>query len=259
MAIDHGLLTELRGWYERYIDGFYARYPAKKPGFKLKDDHTLRVCVEIESLGKELCLPEEDLNLAGVIALFHDIGRFEQMARYGTLVDAKSVNHAALGIQILKELSVLEKLDAREREEVLGAIAYHNLPALPDDAPGRVLFFTRLLRDADKLDIYHIATGYYSGSASLDDVDVKISLPDEPRITAEVYEDLLQKKSVSYARLRTLNDFKLLQMNWVYDINFAPSLRAVAQRGYIDTIYATLPRCEQTQRIYAAVKEHLGA
>jgi putative nucleotidyltransferase with HDIG domain len=259
MTPDHSLITELRGWYERYIDGFYARYPEKRSDFKLKDDHTLRVCVEMELLGKELCMSETDLILAQIIALFHDIGRFEQIARFGTLVDSKSVNHAVLGVQLLREYGVLEELEQETQVVVLGAISYHNLPSLPADGPERVLFFCKLLRDADKLDIYHIATGYYSGSSFLDDVDVKILLPDTPGITEDIYRDLLQRKSVSYTRLRTLNDFKLLQMNWVYDINFAPSLRAVARRGYIDTIYGTLPRCEQTQRIYDAVKKHLDA
>lgn len=257
MTLDHALVTELRGWYERYVDGFYARYPERRSDFKLKDDHTLRVCVEMESLGKELCLSEKDLILAEVVALFHDIGRFEQIARFGTLVDSKSVNHAVLGVQLLREQGVLEDLEQGIQVEILGAISYHNLPSLPAAGPERVLFFTKLLRDADKLDIYHIATGYYSGSGFLDDVDVKISLPDTPGITDDIYQDLLQKKSVSYTRLRTLNDFKLLQMNWVYDINFAPALRAIARRGYIETIYGTLPRCEQTERIYAAVTEHL--
>ena len=41
--------------------------------------------------------------VAEAIALFHDVGRFPQYARYKTFRDSISTNHAALGASVLFE------------------------------------------------------------------------------------------------------------------------------------------------------------
>ena len=43
------------------------------------------------------------MRIAEAVALLHDVGRFEQYKRYGTFNDRKSVNHAALGVEIMKK------------------------------------------------------------------------------------------------------------------------------------------------------------
>ncbi len=53
--------------------------------------------------------------------------------------------------------------------------------------------------------------------------------------------------------LRTLNDFKLLQLAWIYDLNFAPSLRLVQERGIIPGLAATLPGDDGVRRALDAV------
>jgi len=73
----------------------------------LKEKHTRRVCKEILAIGKGLGLGEEDLGLAELVALFHDVGRFSQYAKYGTFADNKSEDHAALGTKVLREEGVL--------------------------------------------------------------------------------------------------------------------------------------------------------
>ena len=40
--------------------------------------------------------------------------------------------------------------------------------------------------------------------------------------------------------MATLNDYKLLQISWVFDVNFAPTFGAVLQRGYVEKIAAKL-------------------
>jgi hypothetical protein len=56
---------------------------------------------------------------------------------------------------------------------------------------------------------------------------------------------------ISMEQLRTRNDFKLLQMAWIYDVNFPPTFRMIAERGYLETIRNTLPASERIDRIYA--------
>ena len=50
-----------------------------------------------------LNLSEEDILLAELIGLLHDIGRFEQIKNYHTFLDKESIDHAEYGNKILFE------------------------------------------------------------------------------------------------------------------------------------------------------------
>ena len=67
----------------------------------LKEEHTERVAGLCEQIAESLRLSTEDTDLAWLLGMLHDIGRFEQLRRFGTFADAKSVNHAALSADIL--------------------------------------------------------------------------------------------------------------------------------------------------------------
>jgi hypothetical protein len=92
----------------------------------------------------------------------HDTGRFEQYARYKTFVDSQSVDHAVLGVGILEKNEILCSLDEPTQDFILRTIRYHNRAILPREETETCLFFTKLLRDADKLDILKVVTDYYS-------------------------------------------------------------------------------------------------
>ncbi len=57
--------------------------------------------------------------------------------------------------------------------------------------------------------------------------------------------------------LRTLNDFKLLQLTWLYDINFPDSLLMVLERKYIETIAHSLPDNDDIRGAVNLVREHV--
>ena len=55
--------------------------------------------------------------------------------------------------------------------------------------------------------------------------------------------------------IRVLNDFKLLQISWVYDLNFRSSYRLLQQRGHIQALAATIPLdVEAAQAVAVAVE-----
>ncbi len=74
------------------------------------------MCREIVQLGQQLDLQPSDLYLAEVMALFHDIGRFEQYACYHTFADRHSVNHTELGVEVLQRENLLDLLDATAQD-----------------------------------------------------------------------------------------------------------------------------------------------
>jgi hypothetical protein len=42
--------------------------------------------------------------------------------------------------------------------------------------------------------------------------------------------------------LRTLQDFKLLQIGWIYDVNFPKTFQIVWEKKYLETIREALPK-----------------
>ncbi len=245
-------LIHLKAWFADYVSGFYTDDPDDDRPITLKEKHTTRVCQDITMLGRELKLSAQDMLLAETMALFHDIGRFKQYAAYRTFNDRASENHAILGLQQLTSRSVLAALTREEKRLVIRAIEYHNAIALPENENGKTLFFMRLLRDADKLDIWRVFVDYYQERDKKLNATVELGLPDNPTYSQKIIEPFHKRQTARMEDLKTLNDFKLLQISWVFDLNLIPSFQAVQRRKYIARIAKTLP---QTIEITEAVKQ----
>ncbi|MBM3132035.1 MAG: HD domain-containing protein, partial [Chloroflexi bacterium] len=254
-AMDTKTVESLKSWFDEYVTGFKSGDPAYDQSIVLKEEHTRRVCDEIMYIGKGLGLPENDLRLAQAIALLHDMGRFEQYARYRTFNDRQSVNHAELGVQILRERRVLESVE--ERELILRAVEYHNRAALPQDETERCLLFSRMVRDADKLDIWRVFLDYYAQKGGKADPTVVHFLPDTPGFSDNICKGLLNRRSVNYTEVKNLNDFKLLQIGWVYDLNFAPSFRRLRERKIVEKYCEFLPESKEIDAVFTVVRSYL--
>ncbi|MFO7852317.1 MAG: HD domain-containing protein [Bacteroidota bacterium] len=242
--------TNIKNWFSGYVDTFKKGDPEMQENIKLKEDHTRRVCREILKIGKKLGLKDDELRLAEIIALLHDVGRFEQYARYRTFKDRKSENHAELGIRILEEKGILRHFDDTIQYLIIRSIRYHNRASLPTDENETCLFYSKLLRDADKLDIWKVVTDYYHRKDGKKNTALELELPDTPGISREVYNDLLNKRPVKTKNIHNLNDFKLLQAGWIFDINFKPSLDMAKKRHYLEKIRTVLPESKEIDEVY---------
>ncbi|GAB6097099.1 HD domain-containing protein [Desulfatiferula olefinivorans] len=245
-------------WFDAYAASFETADPEFNRNIILKSRHTRRVCGEIFGLGRALGLSDEDRRLSVVTALFHDLGRFEQYRRFGTFSDRKSVNHAELGVEILRREGVLDGLDESVTGLITDAVRYHNRAALPDHLDPRHLFFTRLLRDADKLDILRVVTAYYAAKTRGEHNEtIELDLPDTPGVSAAICEQLINGQTIRFEDMNNLNDFKLLQVGWVYDINFVPALKRLQRRAYLAMLRSVLPDSDDIRRVFGAVKGRL--
>jgi HD domain len=244
-------LEHLKAWFETYVAGFYSDDPMHNSTIRLKEKHTEQVCRNMILLGNALDLSDQDMILAETMGLFHDIGRFKQYAVYGTFKDAESENHALLGLRELAAHDVLAGCTKDEKKCITKAIAYHNALEIPAGENGKTLLFTRLLRDADKLDIWRVFIEYYKTRDKQPNSVVEIGLPDDPFFSPRVVTALNENRFVRIQDLRTSIDFKLLLISWVFDLNFAYSFQMVKDRNYIEKIEATLP---PSKKISAAIK-----
>ena len=65
--------------YKKYFDDYAARYDHTDGRVALKIVHTYAVVSVMENLCQKRLLPPHTAGLALLCALFHDIGRFEQL------------------------------------------------------------------------------------------------------------------------------------------------------------------------------------
>ena len=254
-------LTTFKNWFGDYVAGFYTDNPTHNRTIRLKEEHTKRVCENIILLGNALGLSGEEMVLTETMALFHDIGRFKQYAVYGTFKDVDSENHALLGLRELAAHNVLDICTKNEKKWITKAIANHNVVTIPKQENGKSLFFIHLLRDADKLDIWRVFIDYYDTRDKQPNPVVEFGLPDDPSCSPQVLSTLSKERFVHFQDLRTVNDFKLLLLSWVFDLNFTFSIQIVKDRGYVDKIGAILPDSPEIKKvlkhIYNYMERHL--
>jgi len=229
-------LKALKDWFTKYAHEFQTENKDINKNLILKQEHTQRVCQEIVAIGKELHLNEGQLFLAEAMALFHDVGRFEQYTKYRTYLDMKSENHAELGVKVLNKNQVLKNIRAEERMLIEKAVFYHNRKDLPNDETEECLFFSKLLRDADKLDIWKVVTDYYQRKTGEENGAIVFGLPDTKDFSDDACNNLISRKLVDVNQIKCVNDFRLLQISWIYDINFVPTFRRIRERKYLEII-----------------------
>jgi HD superfamily phosphodiesterase len=252
------ILAGLRVWFETYVSLFVSDDPIFQENIDLKVGHTCRVCEAILDIGGSLNLSMEEICLAETSALLHDIGRFEQYSRYRTFSDYRSEDHAELGVKVIKANRILNGFKPAEAGIILRVIGYHNRAALPVGEDERCLFFLKLLRDADKVDIWHVVTDYYQNAGNNRNRTIELDLPDIDQISDPVYNALMKGELAQMADLKTLNDFKSLQIGWIYDVNFPRTLQIIREKRYLEKIRGALPqKSVRAEEIYRKARAYL--
>ena len=156
------ILHEMHAWMHAYMRSYHTDDADVMLGIRLKEIHTGYVTANARALAQHLGCTPHDTALAEIIGLFHDVGRFRQYAVYQTFNDAQSEDHAELGLKVIAEHDLLSELCAADTELVRFAIKYHNKKEIPACDDRRKIFFAKLIRDADKLDIYRVLLPFLS-------------------------------------------------------------------------------------------------
>jgi hypothetical protein len=250
-------LEHLKEWFANYCRQFYGDNAEDNRNYALKEEHTRRVCVNIDFLATSLELAEHDRLTAEAVALFHDAGRFEQYRRYKTFRDSDSVNHAALGVKVLADERLLANLPQAERRTVFRAVFFHNAFRLPDTIDERERVFVRMIRDADKLDIWEIFAEYSELPEEQRASAMGLGLPALPKCSAEVVACLRRQEMVRLSMLKSLNDFMLLQLSWMFDLNFPAAFRLALERDVVGRLTARLPQDADVSGALQLVRDYM--
>lgn len=233
-------VADIGQWFDGYTRTFLDTDPEGLGNILLKIEHTRRVCAVSDTLAAGEGLSANEARIASAVALLHDVGRFPQYRRWRTFRDSDSDNHARLSVEVLRQHNLLNGLDPAECLLIEEAVRFHNLLELPEQVSSPTRLFMRLIRDADKLDIWRIFLELFALPEEERASAATLDLPDLPGCTPACRDAVLGQRIVRLDQCRVLNDFKLLQMSWALDLGFASSYRLLLERNYITRLAGTL-------------------
>jgi putative nucleotidyltransferase with HDIG domain len=242
-------------FFKAYVNSFSGLTAEQCDNFNIKKEHSLRVSDNSVHLCKKLNLSGDDCKVAFLAGLFHDIGRFRQLIEFNTFNDATSVDHAEYSVKILKERGVFNTLEDDLKNLIYFAILVHNKFQLPDrKRTERELMHACLLRDADKLDILKVVTDYYSDKNKKINHTLTWELPVGTKVSPAVAKEIRAGKLVSKQLVKNELDVKIMQLSWVYDLNFKSSFEFIFENRFFEKIFNSLPKNDLIIEIYRQVK-----
>ena len=220
---------------KREFDRYTSNFDMNNDMINRKYYHTYRVAEYSEQISKAENLSENDIELAKVCALLHDIARFRQATEYETFNDLISFDHGDKGYEILLENNYISNYleDKEEQDICLKAIKNHNKYVIEDNLTERELYFTKLVRDSDKLDI----------------MDTQRNIVNDGE--KEIFLPVLQafRKNELYKKNYKLNivSIILMQICFIFDLNFKKSFEILENKKIIERKIVILrENCDKT-------------
>lgn len=243
---------------EKIFLDYAGRYDRSCGMIELKIVHTLGVARVMDRLAASLRLDARMTELAHICAVFHDIGRFEQVRRYGTFYDAKSVNHAALGVEVLKEEKILADLPKEDRQMVLTAIANHNRFRIEEGLDEETLLLAKLIRDADKCDIFRV----FAQEDMVDTMGETVEQVERETVTDHVYDTFFAHRCILHEERSTGLDKWITFLGFFFDLNFRESFVVLRECPYyrqpFDAAHFADPETEKrVRRILAEAERYI--
>ena len=235
---------------------YVRNYDPSDEKIKLKIDHTYRVAGLCQRIAESLGLSEPDVDIAWLLGMLHDIGRFEQIRRFGTFNDAQSVDHAEFGADLLFKEGLIRKFaegyyeecelaepENQEDEQIIKnnehhnkdtgllemAIRQHNKYRVKEDLTERQRMFCDILRDADKVDIFKV-----NADIPMEIIyDVTTEELKNGIITKEVLESFYKKETVLKSVRRSAVDHIVGHISLLFELVYKESYRQAKEQGYV--------------------------
>lgn len=232
---------------EKVIEAFNkytSNYDKKISEISMKYNHSFAVMDLMGELAFRLNLDKEKIEIARVIGLLHDIGRFEQFREFNSFND-KNIDHAEIGADYLfKDGHIRDFIDTNKYDKIIEcAIRNHNKREISSDLSGDELLFTKMIRDMDKIDIYKqdAINGSFQFNAS--------------EVTPEVLVDLKEEKNIDIKKRKTKTDATLIVLSFIFDINFNESFDILVETDNFDLFLSTVEVSEDSENLFRKVKE----
>ncbi len=210
---------------------YVEKYDASNPKISRKIEHTLRTTDVARKIAEGLNLDKEDVELASLIGLLHDIGRFNQIKKFDTYNDSISLDHAGESNRILFEEGNIRKYikDNKFDEIIKTAIWNHNKAKIEESVTEeRTLLHSKIIRDADKTDIYEVFEREDKGWGLYNYEKIG-----QYSISDEVYNEMKNCRQIDRRILTNELEWYISNLSYTFDYNFNPGLEIIKEKDYI--------------------------
>lgn len=220
-----------------FINFINSNFDIKDEKIDHKLQHTFRVVDNAKYICGKLNLDELNTNLALIIALLHDIGRFDQAVEMKSFrEDIHNYDHATLGVKLLFEKDEIRKyIETNEYDNIIKkAIGNHSKYIISEDDLNDIeLLHCKIIRDADKIDTFRSKTvdNIYS-MADIYPSDIENTL-----ITDKVYNDFMDEKTILSTDRKTGIDIWLSYIAFLFGLEFKCSFELVKENDYINKLF----------------------
>lgn len=189
--------------------------------------HTWQVADNSERIASALRCNSE---LAWLIGVLHDIGRFEQIRVVHGYDDSKGIDHGDYGEHLLFEEGMIREFISEESADgiIRKAVKYHNKYELPNSISGVELLYCNVIRDADKIDNFR---GFHEN----DFYSFHERTPEEVQSSAisdVVVDCFLSHKTIPFKMIQSAADFFLIPYALIFGITYDESMQLVEEQGY---------------------------
>lgn len=212
---------------EQFIK-YTENYDLQKHPIKGKQEHSLRVMQISKQIAEGLNLSQDEIELAALIGLLHDIARFEQYTKYATFKDWESFDHGDFGADILKE-DIRKYIETDKYDQIIiKSVKNHNKFEIEKGLTEKELIQAQIIRDADKIDILSQAvTKFWNG---------KEQLVENSKVSQGVVEQIKNHTLIKRRKEETPVENVMSVIGFIFDINFKTSLQAIKQEDCINKI-----------------------
>lgn len=240
---------------------YTARYNAQDPKIRLKIDHTYRVADICEKIAVAEGLDEYSCSLAWVSGMLHDIGRFEQVRRYGTFADSASINHAEFGADLLFGEGLIGSFfpddmsgSVSDLELLRLAIRVHSDYRIPENVSKREKLYCDILRDADKVDIFRVNV------ETTMEVIYNVTTEDlrKSKITPDVLKAYCEGHAVLRSLKRTPLDHLVGHAALAFELVYHESRRIAAEQGYISRLLSFESEDDETEKQLKMIRDKMS-
>ena len=249
------LIAELRLEFKEFIKTFKSEPYSADPTIDTTIEHISRVVENSLILADSLGLNENEKAIAEIAALFHDIGRLYILLPESTEINA--TEHPDASIVCLKSIGSFNQLDSTTQNIIIQVIKNHNKPELPQKEGETILFYIKLLRDADKLDVWRGTSDYLMRKAAKPNMARDLALSEKAIVTPSFCKIIIEGGIPNKSDLITFNDFIIFQMSWVFDLNYKKSFQIVNQKQYVRHLYESLPKNDNVIEIYRMIRIYI--
>lgn len=226
----------------------YKKYDFNDTAIVRKYYHSLRVMELSRVIAKYADFNDNDAEIAAIVGLLHDYARFEQWTNYNTYSDIDSIDHGDLAVKKLFDDNEIVNYSLKEEnyDEIYDAIKYHNKYSIPDNLTEHNTLLCKIIRDADKLDIFYLLG-----------INKNLLEEDTDLISEKIESEFFQNKCLDRNDAKSKNDLIVLSLAMVFDLNFNYSFKYLLDKNLIWRMYDNIVDKKKFKKYFDYVDKYI--